>query len=83
MPIIGKIAVGSLKNKLLIILPVALFLSWLGQRIGFDLITPLLMCGGAYLCFEGAEKLWEKVAGVHHADELSPATIRPNSKRAR
>jgi len=66
LPIIGKIAVGSLKNKLLIILPVALFLSWLGQRIGFDLITPLLMCGGAYLCFEGAEKLWEKVAGDHH-----------------
>ncbi|WP_426266360.1 DUF808 domain-containing protein [Sphingomonas sp. LHG3443-2] len=69
LPIIGKIALGSLKNKLLIILPVALFLSWLGQRIGFDLITPLLMCGGAYLCFEGAEKLWEKVAGDHHDTE--------------
>ncbi|GLR47898.1 DUF808 domain-containing protein [Sphingomonas astaxanthinifaciens] len=71
LPIIGKIALGSLKNKLLIILPVALLLSWLGQKIGFDLITPLLMVGGAYLCFEGAEKLWEKVAGDHHAtDEL-------------
>jgi predicted DNA repair protein MutK len=69
LPIIGKIAVGSLKNKLLIILPVALFLSWLGTRIGIDLITPLLMIGGAYLCFEGAEKLWEKVAGDHHAAE--------------
>jgi hypothetical protein len=68
LPIIGKIAFGSLKNKLLIILPVALFLSWAGQRIGFDLITPLLMIGGAYLCFEGAEKLWEKVAGDHHAE---------------
>lgn len=71
LPIIGKIALGSLKNKLLVILPVALFLSWLGQLIGFDLITPLLMIGGAYLCFEGAEKLWEKLAGDHHdADEL-------------
>lgn len=71
LPIIGKIALGSLKNKLIVILPVALFLSWAGQKIGFDLITPLLMIGGAYLCFEGAEKLWEKVAGDHHdTDEL-------------
>src|SRR6476646_4070932 len=53
LPIIGKIAVGSLKNKLLIILPVALFLSWLGGRLGFDFITPLLMLGGSYLSFEG------------------------------
>jgi hypothetical protein len=68
LPIIGKIALGSLKNKLLIILPVALFLSWLGQRIGLDIITPLLMIGGAYLCFEGAEKLWEKLSGDHHAE---------------
>ncbi|GAA4000139.1 DUF808 domain-containing protein [Sphingomonas humi] len=71
LPIIGKIALGSFKNKLLIILPVALFLSWAGQQIGFDLITPLLMIGGAYLCFEGAEKLWEKISGDHHdTDEL-------------
>jgi predicted DNA repair protein MutK len=68
LPIIWKIAVGSLKNKLLIILPVALALSWLGTRFGFDLITPLLMIGGAYLCFEGAEKLWEKLSGDHHAE---------------
>ena len=68
LPIIGKIAVGSLKNKLLIILPVALLLSWLGQKIGFDLITPLLMLGGSYLCFEGAEKLWEKMSGAKHDD---------------
>ena len=55
LPIIWKIAKGSLRNKLLIILPVALllsaFLPWA--------ITPILMIGGAYLCFEGAEKLYE------------------------
>ncbi|GAA4024181.1 DUF808 domain-containing protein [Sphingomonas swuensis] len=68
LPIIGKIAIGSLKNKLLIILPVILLLSWAGERFGIDIITPLLMIGGAYLCFEGAEKLWEKVAGHHEAE---------------
>lgn len=52
LPIIAKIAVGSVRNKLLIILPVALLLAALAPW----LITPILMCGGAYLCFEGAEK---------------------------
>ncbi len=55
LPIIGKIALGSLRNKLLILLPAALLLSiFLPQAI-----TPLLMIGGAYLCYEGAEKVWE------------------------
>lgn len=57
LPIIAKIARGSLTNKLLFILPAALllsaFLPWA--------ITPLLMIGGAYLCFEGAEKLVEAI----------------------
>ncbi len=70
LPIIGKIALGSLKNKLLIILPVALLLSWIETRFNLMLITPILMIGGAYLCFEGAEKLWEKVSGDHH-DEVA------------
>jgi len=55
LPIIGRIALGSLKNKLLILLPVALALSLLLPQA----ITPLLMIGGAYLCYEGAEKVWE------------------------
>lgn len=54
IPIVAKIARGSLFNKLVILLPVALaldsFAPWL--------LTPLLMIGGAYLCFEGAEKVW-------------------------
>jgi predicted DNA repair protein MutK len=55
LPIIGRIAKGSLKNKLLFLLPGALALSALLPWA----ITPLLMLGGAYLCFEGAEKVWE------------------------
>ena len=62
LPIIKKIAVGSLRNKLLFILPVALLLS---QFLPVAL-TPLLMVGGTYLCFEGVEKIWERVSG--HAE---------------
>ncbi len=65
LPIIARIAKGSLKNKLLFILPAALvlsaFLPWA--------ITPLLMIGGAYLCFEGAEKLFEAVRDRTDGDE--------------
>jgi uncharacterized protein len=57
LPIIWRIARGSLRNKLLFILPAAMllssFLPWA--------ITPLLMIGGAYLCFEGAEKALEEL----------------------
>ena len=54
LPIIGRIALGSLKNKILYLLPAALALSLLAPWA----ITPLLMLGGVYLCFEGAEKIW-------------------------
>jgi predicted DNA repair protein MutK len=63
LPIIKKIAVGSLRNKILFILPAALLLSQFLPAA----LTPLLMIGGTYLCFEGAEKIWEKVSG-HHAE---------------
>ena len=59
LPIIGKIAIGSLKNKFLILLPGALLISAFAPWA----LTPLLMAGGAYLCFEASEKLWEKLAG--------------------
>ncbi len=62
LPIIWRIAKGSFFNKLVIILPVALALSALLPWI----ITPILMLGGAYLCFEGAEKVIEKFA---HSDD--------------
>lgn len=63
LPMIWRIAKGSLINKIAIILPIALLLS---QFLPWAL-TPILMLGGTYLCFEGMEKVWEK---VHH--KISP-----------
>src|SRR3954468_24454051 len=68
LPMIKRIAVGSLRNKILLILPVALALSELLPW----LLNPILMIGGVYLCFEGAEKLWE-LLGPEPAEESSPA----------
>ncbi|MDV4145608.1 MULTISPECIES: DUF808 domain-containing protein [Shimia] len=62
LPIIWKIARGSIRNKLLILLPAALLLS----NFAPWLIAPLLMLGGAYLCFEGAEKIYHVL--VPHDD---------------
>ncbi len=70
LPIIGKIALGSFKNKLIFLLPAALALSALAPWA----ITPILMVGGAYLCFEGTEKLIEKLGGVEHAAEVVTIT---------
>jgi uncharacterized protein len=53
LPIVGRIALGSIRNKLLILLPLALLLSSFAPWA----IVPLLMLGGLYLCFEGAEKV--------------------------
>jgi predicted DNA repair protein MutK len=68
LPIIKRIALGSLRNKLLIILPVILLLS---QFADF-LLTPILMLGGAYLSYEGAEKVWAKVSGHGHGADEGP-----------
>lgn len=69
LPAVKRIAVGSIRNKLLIITPIILVLSavlpWL--------LTPILMMGGLYLCFEGAEKIWEKIA--HHETHETPAAM--------
>lgn len=66
LPIIWKITKGSLRNKLLILLPIALLLSaFLPQAI-----TPILMIGGLYLAFEGAEKVIEKLSGNKHGETL-------------
>ncbi|TKZ20923.1 DUF808 domain-containing protein [Shimia litoralis] len=64
LPIIWKIAKGSIKNKLLILLPAALLLA----NFAPWLIAPLLMLGGAYLCFEGAEKIYHLLVphDTHH-----------------
>ncbi len=68
IPIVKRIARGSLRNKLLFILPAALLLS----QFLPDLLTPLLMIGGTYLCYEGAEKVWAALRG-HHDD--APAAM--------
>ena len=65
LPIIGKIAKGSLKNKLLFLLPAALALSLLAPWA----IIPLLMLGGVYLCFEGYEKVHDWFSGHDSAHE--------------
>src|SRR3954464_11168577 len=61
LPVIRRIAVGSLRNKLLFILPAALAL----RELRPGMLTPLLMVGGAYLCYEGAEKVWEAFSLYH------------------
>jgi predicted DNA repair protein MutK len=54
LPIVWQIARGSLFNKIVILLPALMLLNVFAPFV----ITPLLMLGGAYLCFEGAEKVW-------------------------
>ena len=66
LPIIWQIAKGSLKNKLLFLLPGALLLSEFAPWA----ITPLLMMGGLFLCYEGAEKVLEKLGGAKHGETL-------------
>ncbi len=77
LPIVMRIARGSIFNKIVILLPIALLLSAFAPW----LIAPLLMIGGAYLCFEGAEKVWhalnpsqEHDSEAHiHADGSGPS----------
>ena len=74
LPIIGKIAWGSIRNKLLILLPGAMLLTAFAPY----LITPLLMIGGAYLAFEATEKITEKLLHDHqHEDALIDAIDDP------
>ncbi len=86
LPIIGKIAWGSLKNKLLYLLPAALVLSAVAPWA----IMPLLMAGGAFLCFEGYEKLHHLVRPEHDGDDprdpaptsATPAAVSPAEAKA-
>ncbi len=77
LPIVARIAMGSLRNKLVFLLPAALALGlWAPWAI-----TPLLMLGGAYLCFEGTEKVLEAiwphgpVEAVAAAVDLNPVEL--------
>jgi len=74
LPIIGKIAAGSLKNKLLFLLPAALLLTAFAPF----LIIPLLMIGGSYLAFEATEKIAEVLLHDHgHEEQLVDAMADP------
>jgi uncharacterized protein len=72
LPVVWAVAVGSLKNKVILVpaaLAISAFIPWA--------VTPLLMLGGLYLCFEGVEKLAHKwlhsaeEEAVHHAEEVA------------
>lgn len=74
LPIVARIAAGSLRNKLLILLPAALALGYFLPAA----ITPLLMIGGAYLCYEGAEKVFEAIvphAAHAHEQEIGSVAL--------
>lgn len=70
LPIIKRIATGSLRNKLFLILPAALLLS----SIAPTLVEIILMLGGTYLCFEGAEKIYHRI--THDDSHDLPAVVK-------
>jgi uncharacterized protein len=78
LPIIKRIAKGSLKNKLLFILPAALILS----EFVPILVEIILMCGGAYLCFEGAEKIHHRFAKHDDHVDLPAVALGPEQEEA-
>ena len=75
LPMIWRITKGSLINKLIIILPIALILSWIAPWA----LTPILMCGGTYLCFEGAEKI---IHALFHRGEEEKKPVREEGASA-
>ena len=76
LPMIKRIAMGSLRNKLVFILPAALLLS---QFVPW-LLTPILMLGASYLCFEGAEKVWSRF-GSHEAHAAPTAAVGEDAEK--
>ena len=78
LPIIRRIATGSLRNKLLFILPVALLLSEIAPK----LVEVILMVGGTYLCYEGAHKIVHALKGDDHDHEVPAAVLGPEVERA-
>ncbi|MBU8808137.1 DUF808 domain-containing protein [Mycolicibacterium goodii] len=71
LPIIKRIAIGSLRNKIVFILPAILLLS---QFVPW-LLTPILMLGATYLCYEGAEKVWGWFPGHSHETHAAPSAV--------
>ena len=78
LPIVKQIAVGSLRNKLLFILPVAILLS----EVAPTLVEIILMLGGTYLCYEGAHKVIHALKGDDHDHEVPAAALGPEAERS-
>jgi predicted DNA repair protein MutK len=78
LPIIRKIAIGSVRNKLLFILPAALLLS----EIAPTLVEIILMCGGAFLCYEGAHKVIHALKRDDHDHDVPVVTQGPEAEQA-
>ena len=76
LPMIKRIAIGSLRNKLVFILPAALLLS----QFVPSLLTPILMIGATYLCYEGAEKVWGWIRG-HDGHAAPTATVGEDAEK--
>ena len=70
LPVIKRIAYGSARNKLLVILPVIMVLS----QVAPWAVTPILMLGATYLSFEGAEKVWHALTGHYEHGDVSDGT---------
>jgi hypothetical protein len=78
LPIIRKIATGSLRNKLLFILPVAILLSEIAPTV----VEIILMAGGAFLCYEGAHKIVHALKHDDHGHEAPAAALGPEAEKA-
>lgn len=78
LPIIEKIAAGSLRNKLVFILPVAILLS----EIAPTLVEVILMAGGTFLCYEGAHKLLHAFRHDDHEHDVPAAMSGPEAEKA-
>jgi uncharacterized protein len=77
LPIVGRIAAGSLRNKLLLLLPATLLVSYFLP----GMLMPLLMLGGVYLCYEGAEKVLGSIAPHKARDhEAGAGTVALNAQ---
>ncbi len=77
LPIVGKIAAGSLRNKLVVLLPAILALSYFFPWM----ITPLLIFGGSYLCYEGTEKILETIfSRRRHSHQAQLGVVAPSQQ---
>jgi predicted DNA repair protein MutK len=78
LPIVRRIATGSLRNKLLFILPVAIVLSEIAPTV----VEVILMLGGTYLCYEGAHKIVHALRHDDHDHDVPAAMVGPEAEEA-